>query len=209
MLFQGRSVADPIDEIGSSGFEFVVGGPELDRIEEIAVTFPDGETTRMLQPSNIITNQPDEPISFWGYYGTGEGLPGPGDFLFAFTLVDGETYEQTQYSDGVLIDLAWNVQVERLDGDRLRVSWDPVEGAVGHAMQIYTVDGMTTIEDTGASCGVEVDPGEQAESSCIVDAVGTYLVEGQSYTATVGSFSEKRHGDNASFSGNMSDVFVW
>lgn len=199
---------------GNHGFELVVGAEQeyLELIASITVTLPDG-TTRDMASSADITGLPG-PSGCWGYYGTNDGLPGAGDFVFNFLLTDGRTFVLTQPSDGEVIDSPRNITVRRA-GNELHISWDAGENVRNYSAQIYESKGGGTIRDSGVNRDTgssEQFSGIIPDTSCTITVLDGQLIPGQEYLVSLGAFGHQTNTENgrwASYSGNHSQPIIW
>jgi hypothetical protein len=187
----------PGEIIEGEGFEFVLGAPreDLEQVASVTVRFPDGETTRQLFPST----QLGVPLDFFGYYGTGEGLPPAGDYVFEIVMKDGTQLEVVNVFGGRVLELPENVtaDIDREAGT-ITVRWDPVEG-----VRNYTVDLQEILPDTsysfveGVGCPDPdmVDPNALdisywTETYCKFTGLDSVLEKGEEYGIQIAVWSD-------------------
>lgn len=207
LSYRGRNNLNPGETIESEGFEFVLAA-ELQYLEQVVgviVRFPDGETTRELDPSTVH----GVPLAFFGYYGSSDGLPPAGDYVFEIAMKDGTQLEAVNQFDGRVLELPENVaaDIDR-DAGTIRVTWDPVEGVRNYTVDLQEVlpGGVYNfVERAGCPDPDLEDPNAPwTETSCTLTDLNSYLEEGKEYGIQIAVWSDFSYGgiDGAA-------VFTW
>ena len=199
---RGRNYLVPGEIIEGEGFEFVLGAPreDLERVASVTVRLPDGRT-RQLNPSTDL----GVTLDFFGYYGTGEGLPPAGDYVFEIVMKDGTQIEVVKEFDGMVLELPDDVaaDIDREAGT-ITVRWDPVEGTRNYTVDLYEVlpggEGYTSpVDEAGCPDPDVIDPNDLADSywtetSCTLTDLNSYLEEGKEYGIRIAVWSDFSYG---------------
>jgi hypothetical protein len=215
LAYRGLSFLIPLREVGSEGLEFVVGAPreELERVEGITVHLPDG-TAREMFPSTDL----GVPLDFFGYYGSAEGLPPHGDYVFEIRLKEDNPLKIVHNYEGRPLEIPENVNVD-IDkkAGEITASWDPVEG-----VRNYTVDLQEVLEDRsyrfvkGVGCPDPggVDPNDLSasywtETHCDFSDLNSVLEVGKEYGIQIAVWGDESKGYPAYGGVDGVLVFTW
>lgn len=196
-------------EITSAGFEFVLGArrEDLEQMEGVVVHMPDGRDIA-LNPSTDL----GVPLDFFNYYGTSEGLPPAGAYVFEITMKDGTIYNVENEYDGSVLPLPTNVQVD-IDREAgvIDVTWDPIEDVKNYTVDVQDIQPDTSYIFAGAGCPDpdDVDPDHLdasylTEAHCRIEGLDDLLVPGKRYGIQIAVWGYTSY---VGFDGAV--VFIW
>lgn len=207
-----RGVNNLVDPSQSSeGFEFVLGAPraKLEEIERATVRFPDGRT-QDLNPSTDLGVS----LDFFGYYGTTEGLPPAGDYVFEIVKHDGSSVEVVNHFAGNDAPLpAWvNVDIDRTAGT-IDVTWADTPGVRNYTVALQDIDPQTgaytfvpavACPDPHIQNPDALDESYWTSTECLITGLNDLLTPGKEYGVQVAVWANTFYGgiDGA-------DVFNW
>lgn len=214
---RARNFLLPGEIIESEDLEFVLGAPQedLERVASVTVRFPDGETTREMFPSTDL----GVPLDFFGYYGTGEGLPPAGDYVFEIVMKDGTQFEIVHQHSGKVLDYPENLTTEiDRDGGTISVSWDPVQGTRNYTVDLYEVlpggEGYTNpVDEVGCPDPDIIDPNDLVasywkETYCTLTDLNSFLEKGKEYSVGIAVWGDEKAG-YTSYLGVNTVPFAW
>ena len=201
LSYRGSNNLNPGETIESEGFEFVLGAERqyLEQVASVIVRFADGETTRELFPSTDL----GAPLDFFGYYGTTEGLPPAGDYVFEIVMMDGTQLEVVNQFDGGVLELPENVaaDIDREAGT-IRVTWDPVEGVRNYTVDLQEVlpGGVYSFVEGPACPDPDLEDPNALDDSywtvtyCTLVGLNSYLEKGKEYGIQIAIWSDFSYG---------------
>lgn len=196
LAYTGINRLNDGDPIETRGWEFVLGAEReyLEPIVTAVVLDPDGREWE-LQPSTVHGVS----LDFYGRYGTTEGWPTPGDYVFRITFDDGDAIEVSTHHDGRTLEMPANVQAAiDHEGGRITVTWDPVEGVRNYTVALQDVlpGGVYQFVDDVGECPRPDDPnaGTWAETTCVIDGLAGALEEGNDYGVQIAVWSDFAYG---------------